>query len=169
MSNADTRAAAVPTETDIAFAKAIKARRTASDKSDEAPVPAGAPPEASGNNEVAMLKAELAELRKIVMSQNKAPTSARRIGEVADAEMAAEAVDHELMELIVEATPRAKPGPGEELIFAVEDREKIAELRKKVREHTAAVDVARALAGLIPMTHPGLKHLPPEHPVFRVR
>jgi hypothetical protein len=179
MSDADARSRAVPTETDIAFAKALKGRRTGADR--EAPgadvaIPE-TPPAEGGSNELAVLRAELAELRKIVQSQNKAPTSARRIGEVADAELAAETADRELAAIIDEATERAPKDKNGEVkkdangvpLLDAKDQAKIQELRKRVRKLTQEVDVARALAGLIPMTHPGLKYLPPEHPVFRVK
>jgi hypothetical protein len=126
------------------------------------------------SSEMSALRAELAQLRSIVMSQNKAPTNARRIGEVADAELAAEAASADLALFLDEALERVKrdrdgkpeKDPDGEILYAKEDRPKIAELRAKTKELNGAVDVARAMAGLIPRTHPGLRRLPANHPVF---
>lgn len=171
MSQAETRerAAAGPSETDIAFAKAVRTRRTGVDK-EQAPEVAPETPRTTGDesSEMAALRAELAQLRSIVMSK-QAPTSARRAGEVADAELAAEACSAELAMVIADAKPRAKEGRDRELIYTPEDREKIDEMRVKLTDLNQKVDIARALAGEIPRTHPGLKRLPPDHPVFRAR
>lgn len=160
--------AAGPSETDRAFAKAIRKRRTGPDEPEKVELPeVNVTPREGESPEMAALRAQVEALRNIVMSQ-KAPTSARRLGEVADAELAAEGAAAELKMVIDEATPRAKMDRDNELIFAPEDAKKIAELRANLRNLNKDVDIARALAGEIPRNHPGLKHLPPDHPVFRM-
>jgi len=164
MPAADTRENAIPTTEDIAFARARRKRVIGPDE-DDVPV-AAAPVEGGGaDTEMAQLRAELAELRKMVAGQSKAPTSARRIGDVADAEMAAEDADQKLAELV----DTSKLGEGQFLpkqgVSEKAVTEAIAALKKAVQQ----VDIARCLAGIIPKTHPGLRMLPADHPVFRVR
>ena len=158
------RAASGPSETDIAFAKAVKSRRVGPDADAPPPVPAG-----SEGGELALLRQQVEDLRRLIAG--KAPTAARRTGEVADAEMSAEAASIELAEFLDEAKPRAKEDPHSrgEWIYPPADREKIATLRDKVKDLNQKVDIARFAAGMIPRNHPGLKFLPPDHPVFRGR
>lgn len=171
MSGAETRerAAAGPSETDIAFAKAVKTRRVGPDPKPGEDEVAKMPPKAADeSDELAVLREQVAMLRSLVMSQ-RAPTNARRLGEVADAELAAEACSADLLVVIEEAKPRGKKDRNEEWTFAPEDHEKIQGLREKLKKLNQDVDIARALAGEISRDHPGLRHLPPEHPVFRMQ
>jgi hypothetical protein len=164
MPAADTRENAIPTTEDIAFARARRKRVIGPDE-DDAPV-AAAPAEGGGTDtEMAQLRAELAELRKMVAGQSKAPTSARRIGDVADAEQAAEEADHKLAELI----DTTKLGEGQFLPKEGISAKAVADAMAAVKKAIQQVDVARCLAGIIPKTHPGLRMLPADHPVFRVR
>jgi hypothetical protein len=170
MSEADIRqrAASGPSETDIAFAKAVKTRRVGPDPKPAEEVPPMPGAASDEQSEVAALREQVAALRSIVMSQ-RAPTTARRAGDVADAELAAEACGADLKMALDEAAPRGTRDRDGDMVFVGEDREKINALRAKLREMNQKVDIARALAGEIPRNHPGLKYLPADHPVFRVR
>ncbi len=165
------RSDAIPTDADIAFAKARRKRVTGEVPTDD--VTALAVPAVSitpgttsiDSTQLAALLAEMAELRSIVMSRGKAPTDARRVGDVADAEMASE-VANELFSQLIDV---AKANSGVLAPKEGVEQEKFDEALARVNAARQQVDIARCMAGIIPPTHPGLRLLPANHPVFARR
>ncbi len=157
---------------DLAFARSRRKAATKEAKHVEPVETHADEPEAveerPATSEMAALKAEMNELRAMLrqaMASNKGQTSARAQGAVADAEYAAEEANAALAALRTKFDTAANAWTLNDGVTA-EQADKAKELCDKLR---IDVDVARCLAGIIPQDHPGLRRLPPEHPVFRKR